>query len=257
MPQLSHRQFPFGRHSHLLVDHRRAGSAAVETRRGANHENRLTGSGGRLHLGMVAGFKSEPWPASNRYPLGRLASEFSRVEEGRGCVEAHLVSLPRSSNRTCGFAASGFPTDFTLRLTAAHAGPAGKALHAEFPEDFAPRRTSRASVRRAVRAGEEVPHAVADMVIDGAVGRVQSSIAEVRRPTAKKAVQSLAHLRPDAHFARLQQLADLALDPLQALLRGTRAKIRLAVLGTIAARTCSPRSRSPPRGRSSTRSSPR
>jgi len=26
----------------------------------------LTGSGGRLHLGMVAGIKSEPWPASNR-----------------------------------------------------------------------------------------------------------------------------------------------------------------------------------------------
>ena len=80
-------------------------------------------------------------------------------------------------------------------------------------------------------AGEEAPDAVADVVIDGAIGREQGSIAEVRRPTAKKAVQFLAHLRPDAHFARLQQLADLALDPLQALLRGTRAKIELAVQG--------------------------
>jgi len=26
------------------------------------------------------------------------------------------VSHPRSSNRTCGFPASGFPTDFTLKL---------------------------------------------------------------------------------------------------------------------------------------------
>jgi hypothetical protein len=28
----------------------------------------VTGSGGRLHFGMVAGIKSERWPASNRNP---------------------------------------------------------------------------------------------------------------------------------------------------------------------------------------------
>src|SRR5271168_4901784 len=65
MSQLSHAQFPLRRHPHLLVDHRRAGSASVADSRGADAE-RLTGSGGRLHLGMVAGFKSERWPASNR-----------------------------------------------------------------------------------------------------------------------------------------------------------------------------------------------
>ena len=65
---MSHRQFPLRRHSHLLVDHRRAGSAAVADPRGANERNRLIGSGGRLQIGMVAGFKSEPWPASNRNP---------------------------------------------------------------------------------------------------------------------------------------------------------------------------------------------
>ena len=62
---VSHAQFPLRRHPHLLVDHRRAGSASVADSRGADAE-RLTGSGGRLHFGMVAGIKSERWPASNR-----------------------------------------------------------------------------------------------------------------------------------------------------------------------------------------------
>src|SRR6202034_3438330 len=65
MSQLSHAQFPLRRHPHLLVDHRRAGSASVADSRGADAE-RLTGSDGRLHFGMVADIKSERWPASNR-----------------------------------------------------------------------------------------------------------------------------------------------------------------------------------------------
>jgi hypothetical protein len=69
MSQLSHAQFPLRRHPHLLVDHRRAGSASVADSRGADAE-RLTGSGGRLHFGMVADFKSERWPTSNRNALG-------------------------------------------------------------------------------------------------------------------------------------------------------------------------------------------
>ena len=43
----------------------------------------------------------------------------SRVEEGRwtGTYWQPVVSLPRSSNRTCGFPASGFPTGFIARPT--------------------------------------------------------------------------------------------------------------------------------------------
>src|SRR5271157_5081574 len=67
MSQLSHAQFPLRRHPDLLVDHRRARSAAVAEPRGANGEA-VTGSGGRLHFGMVAGIKSERWPTSNRNP---------------------------------------------------------------------------------------------------------------------------------------------------------------------------------------------
>src|SRR5271165_2390233 len=67
MSQLSHAQFPLRRHPNLLVDHRRNRSAAVAEPRGANGEA-VTGSGGRLHFGMVAGIKSERWPTSNRNP---------------------------------------------------------------------------------------------------------------------------------------------------------------------------------------------
>ena len=38
----------------------------------------VTGSGGRLHFGTVAGIKSERWPTSNGNP-GRIASEFAVV----------------------------------------------------------------------------------------------------------------------------------------------------------------------------------
>jgi hypothetical protein len=34
--------------------------------RGEQTVRTVTGSGGRLHFGMVAGIKSERWPASNR-----------------------------------------------------------------------------------------------------------------------------------------------------------------------------------------------
>src|SRR5277367_1121392 len=68
MSQLSHAQFPLRRHPDLLVDHRRARSAAVAEPRGANDESR-----DRLR-----------WPASFRNGgrdqigiPGRIASEFA------------------------------------------------------------------------------------------------------------------------------------------------------------------------------------
>src|SRR5208337_4291449 len=84
MSQLSHAQFPLRRHPNLLVDHRRSRSAAVAEPRGANGEA-VTGSGGRLHFGMVAGIKSERWPTSNRNPrpdcLG-IRTNGARLEAG-------------------------------------------------------------------------------------------------------------------------------------------------------------------------------
>ncbi len=60
-----------------------------------------------------------------------------RVEEGRGCwghCGHHSVSLPRSSNRTCGFPASGFPTGFIARHTAVAPGESGAAVAHRIPQ---------------------------------------------------------------------------------------------------------------------------
>src|ERR1700723_1272599 len=73
--------------------------------------------------------------------------------------------------------------------------------------------------------------AFGDMAIDGPMGGEAGSVAEVGRPTRQPAVQSVAHLRPRAVLARPQQLADLVLDALHALLGGTCAQVLLSAFG--------------------------
>src|SRR5271155_5546136 len=77
MSQLSHAQFPLRRHPHLLVDHRRARTAAVADSRGANglslQQLRWPASfrnGGRHQIGTVAGFKSESVAGMRRNSQG-------------------------------------------------------------------------------------------------------------------------------------------------------------------------------------------
>ncbi len=68
-----------------------------------------------------------------------------RVEEGRGGLgrSGHRsVSLPRSSNRTCGLPASGFPTGFIPRHTAATPGEPGAAEARRDPRTRSYRRTA-------------------------------------------------------------------------------------------------------------------
>src|ERR1700689_3805353 len=107
MSQLSHAQFPLRRHPNLLVDHRRSRSAAVAEPRGANGEA-VTGSGGRLHFGMVAGIKSERWPTSNRNPrpdclgirsIARFFISKPRRKQGRDPGKWNLmISAPRTKD---------------------------------------------------------------------------------------------------------------------------------------------------------------
>ena len=68
---------------------------------------------------MLAGCGSSTRPRpSVSTSAWRLRPLICRVEEGRGEPRARPVSRPRSSNRTCGFPASGFPTGFIARPTA-------------------------------------------------------------------------------------------------------------------------------------------
>src|ERR1700722_20828636 len=89
MSQLSHAQFPLRRHPHLLVDHRRARSAAVDEPRGANVESRdrlrwpaSNRNGGRNQIGTVAGFKSES-PAGLRRNSQQLESCVMVITDAR------------------------------------------------------------------------------------------------------------------------------------------------------------------------------
>src|SRR5271167_4934365 len=101
MSQLSHAQFPLRRHPDLLVDHRRARSAAVAEPRGANDESRdrlrwpaSFRNGGRDQIGTVADIKSESLaglrrnshvppngPFRSRAPAVSLAKEGVRMTD--------------------------------------------------------------------------------------------------------------------------------------------------------------------------------
>src|SRR6202034_977732 len=72
----------------------RSRSAAVAEPRGANGEA-VTGSGGRLHFGMVAGIKSERWPTSNRNPRPDCLGIRSK-ERNRGIAPARRPDAARA-----------------------------------------------------------------------------------------------------------------------------------------------------------------
>src|ERR1700677_4885360 len=101
MSQLSHAQFPLRRHPDLLVDHRRARSAAVAEPRGANVESgdRLRWPAsfrnrGRDQIGTVADIKSES-PAGLRRN-SQVTEEISKRHEKTviGGVVFDLANAP-------------------------------------------------------------------------------------------------------------------------------------------------------------------
>src|SRR5271167_4423796 len=107
MSQLSHAQFPLRRHPDLLVDHRRARSAAVAEPRGANDESRdrlrwpaSFRNGGRNQIGTVADIKSESPAGLPRNSQLRSVSAFEpkRALRVASAVTRHQVNRdPRST----------------------------------------------------------------------------------------------------------------------------------------------------------------
>ena len=94
---MSHAQLPLCRHRSLLVDI--DGRAVVDADpRGADADRRSRLSG-RLDFGMVAGFKSEWRPASNRN-CGRIASEFARGSEHSCPRDLHRPGTGAKSGRS-------------------------------------------------------------------------------------------------------------------------------------------------------------
>src|SRR5208282_5038600 len=62
--------------------------------RGEQTIRAVTGSGGRLHFGMVAGIKSERWPTSNRNPWPECVGIRTQLSADAGyCSDANLAAL--------------------------------------------------------------------------------------------------------------------------------------------------------------------
>src|ERR1035438_304151 len=118
--------------------------------------------------------------------------EGSRVEERRGMPEAP-VSLPRSSNRTCRFPASGFPTDFSCsprRLSPS------QAVHAKPSEDLSGGESARPLGRVMMPLWQKVAHPPLHVVVPDLIGPGQRAIGEVVLPTSQLRVEAFPYLFP-------------------------------------------------------------
>src|ERR1019366_6002314 len=116
----------------------------------------------------------------------------SRVEERRGTPEAP-VSLPRSSNRTCRFPASGFPTDFSgspRRLSP------GQALHAKPSEDLWGGESARSLGRVWMPLSQKVAPPPFHVVVPDLIGPGQRAIAEVVLPTSQLRIEAIPYFFP-------------------------------------------------------------
>src|ERR1700678_949803 len=100
MSQLSHAQFPLRRHPDLLVDHRRARSAAVAEPRGANVESRdrlrwpaSFRNGGRNQIGIPGRIASEFAGYSKKAVLTETSKLDLRIPRGReGTFDPKLIA---------------------------------------------------------------------------------------------------------------------------------------------------------------------
>src|SRR5512132_1459870 len=148
----------------------------------------------------------------------------SLVQSRKGAVAAFggSVSPPRSSNRTCGFPASGFPTGFIARHTAAvpNERAGGGAPRARRTPLRAESGWCRA--RAPLTSNQEATDPLVDVVVDRSIRRQAGAVAEVRRPASQQAGEPIAHLGPATHIAGSEHIADLCLEPQHALLRRTR-----------------------------------
>src|ERR1700736_552840 len=80
-----------------------------------------------------------------------------------------------------------------------------------------------------VPSGEEVTHALVDISVNRAECRSTRPVTEVVRPAEQRLVQRVAHFGPRIGVAGHQQITDLRLEPLHALLGWARAQIPLTI----------------------------
>ena len=159
-------------------------------------------------------------------------------------AERRPVFHPRSSNRTCPFRASGFPTGFIVRLT--HARPL--ALGAERPPgSHTPFRRELAGAWRGhlVPPSQEMPYPVIYVFVNRPIRLAFAPAGEVLPPALQLLVQLWADLLPRCAIPAIQQFSHLLLDPVHALVRRTVSSRSASQIGSKIsfAAVCATRSR--------------
>src|ERR1019366_1850204 len=145
-----------------------------------------------------------------------------RVEDGRGYWHGcRPVSHPRSSNRTCRFPASGFPTGFVADSRAGLTHRSPEPEHPQLSVDPLPRKLSGALRGHLVPPSQKMPHTFLHMFIEHFVSPRRAPEAEVRFPASHLLVQPIPHFFPWPHIAGLEMLSHFLFDPVHALLRRT------------------------------------
>ena len=139
------------------------------------------------------------------------------------------VSHPRSSNRTCGFPASGFPTGFTVNSRTRSQLYLTELENPQLAKNDIIRETCGAARPHLVTPPQEMPHAIRNVMIDRPIRLRPSAIAEVRRPASQNLIQPSPYVRPRPQIAGNQKVSHLFLDARHRLLRRTRPQIPVAI----------------------------
>src|SRR5713101_5856383 len=135
-------------------------------------------------------------------------------------AERRPVSRPRSSNRTCPFRASGFPTGFIADSRTRGSWPLEpehpqRAIH-PFPWELA------GALRgHLVPPSQEIPHTIIHVLIDCLIRPAFAPAAEVLLPASQLPIQLRTDLLPRCSVPPLQQLTHFLLYPAHALVRRT------------------------------------
>src|SRR5437879_6042783 len=140
------------------------------------------------------------------------------------------VSHPRSSNRTCGFPASGFPTGFTVDSRTRPQLYLTELENSQLAEDNVVRKPPGAARRHLVTPPQEMPYAIRNVMIDRPICLRPSPVAEVCRPASQNLIQPILHLRPRPRIAWLQQVSHFFLDTCHRLPGRACSQIPMAIL---------------------------
>src|SRR5215813_15555124 len=145
-------------------------------------------------------------------------------------AERRPVSHPRSSNRTCRFPASGFPTGFTAdSRTRVHTSSA-ELQYSQLAKHRIDAEAAGAAGVHLVTPPQEVPYAFINVVVNRPIRRRPGSVAEVRRPAPQNLVQPASYLLPGPRIAGYQKISHLFLDACHCLLRRACSQIPMAIL---------------------------